>query len=75
MGAVRSALSECGQWGTARQSVCRRLGRPKVSVAFAGTGSNRITLQAYGTEKVRIDGSRLPAGSWLTGVYGSYWTS
>ncbi|MFF4571033.1 right-handed parallel beta-helix repeat-containing protein [Streptomyces sp. NPDC001410] len=40
----------------------------------SGTGSNRITLQAYGSEKVRIDGSKLPAGSWLAGIYGSYWT-
>ncbi|MFD5798392.1 right-handed parallel beta-helix repeat-containing protein [Streptomyces diastatochromogenes] len=40
----------------------------------SGTGSNRITLQAYGSETVRIDGSKLPAGSWLTGIYGSYWT-
>jgi hypothetical protein len=40
----------------------------------SGTGSQRITLQAYGGEKVRIDGSKLPAGSWLAGIYGSYWT-
>ncbi|MEU6667194.1 right-handed parallel beta-helix repeat-containing protein [Streptomyces sp. NPDC046727] len=40
----------------------------------SGTGSNRITLKAYGSEKVRIDGSKLPAGSWLAGIYGSYWT-
>ncbi|MFF4492325.1 right-handed parallel beta-helix repeat-containing protein [Streptomyces sp. NPDC001544] len=40
----------------------------------SGTGSNRITLQAYGSEKVKIDGSKLPAGSWLAGIYGSYWT-
>ncbi|MFH9862798.1 right-handed parallel beta-helix repeat-containing protein [Streptomyces sp. NPDC017202] len=40
----------------------------------SGTSSNRITLQAYGTEKVKIDGSKLPAGSWLAGIYGSYWT-
>ncbi|MEV5842071.1 right-handed parallel beta-helix repeat-containing protein [Streptomyces sp. NPDC051985] len=40
----------------------------------SGTGSARITLEAYGSEKVRIDGSKLPAGSWLTGIYGSYWT-
>ncbi|MEU6258213.1 right-handed parallel beta-helix repeat-containing protein [Streptomyces sp. NPDC047043] len=39
-----------------------------------GSSSNRITLQAYGSEKVKIDGSKLPAGSWLTGIYGSYWT-
>ncbi|MDX3450640.1 right-handed parallel beta-helix repeat-containing protein [Streptomyces sp. ME02-8801-2C] len=39
-----------------------------------GTSSARITLQAYGDEKVRIDGSRLPAGSWLAGIYGDYWT-
>ncbi|MFP3986348.1 right-handed parallel beta-helix repeat-containing protein [Streptomyces sp. E11-3] len=40
----------------------------------SGTGSNRITLTAYGSEKVKIDGSKLPSGSWLTGIYGSYWT-
>lgn len=40
----------------------------------SGTSSARITLQAYGSEKVRIDGSRLPAGSWLAGIHGSYWT-
>ncbi|MCZ0989864.1 right-handed parallel beta-helix repeat-containing protein [Streptomyces diastatochromogenes] len=40
----------------------------------SGTSSNRITLQAYGSETVKIDGSKLPAGSWLTGIYGSYWT-
>jgi hypothetical protein len=39
-----------------------------------GTASNRITLQAHGSEKVKIDGSKLPAGSWLAGIYGSYWT-
>ncbi|KUO07073.1 right-handed parallel beta-helix repeat-containing protein [Streptomyces sp. DSM 15324] len=40
----------------------------------SGTSAARITLQAYGREKVRIDGSELPDGSWLTGIYGSYWT-
>ncbi|MFI7496999.1 right-handed parallel beta-helix repeat-containing protein [Streptomyces sp. NPDC049687] len=40
----------------------------------SGTGSSRITLQAYGTEKVKIDGSELADGSWLAGIYGSYWT-
>ncbi|MGW0873015.1 right-handed parallel beta-helix repeat-containing protein [Streptomyces sp. NPDC002740] len=40
----------------------------------SGTSSARITLQAYGTEKVRIDGSKLPAGSWLAGIHGSHWT-
>ncbi|MEU5097471.1 right-handed parallel beta-helix repeat-containing protein [Streptomyces sp. NPDC020996] len=39
-----------------------------------GTPSNRITLKAYGGEKVKIDGSRLPDGSWLAAVHGSYWT-
>jgi hypothetical protein len=39
-----------------------------------GTSSARITLKAYGNEKVRIDGSRLPDGSWLAGIYGDYWT-
>ncbi|MFF0162391.1 right-handed parallel beta-helix repeat-containing protein [Streptomyces sp. NPDC005263] len=39
-----------------------------------GTASARITLRAYGTEKVRIDGSMLPDGSWLAGIHGDYWT-
>lgn len=39
-----------------------------------GTSSAPITLRAYGSEKVRIDGSKLPAGSWLAGIYGDYWT-
>ncbi|WP_328337755.1 right-handed parallel beta-helix repeat-containing protein [Streptomyces violaceus] len=40
----------------------------------SGTSSARITLRPYGSEKVRIDGSKLPAGSWLAGLYGDYWT-
>ncbi|CAM5251607.1 Pectate lyase L [Streptomyces alboniger] len=40
----------------------------------SGTGSARITLRAYGTEKVRIDGAELPDGSWLAGIHGDYWT-
>ncbi|MDX3688847.1 right-handed parallel beta-helix repeat-containing protein [Streptomyces europaeiscabiei] len=40
----------------------------------SGTASARITLTAYGSEKVRIDGSGLAAGSWLAGIYGDYWT-
>ncbi|MFE9109336.1 right-handed parallel beta-helix repeat-containing protein [Streptomyces collinus] len=39
-----------------------------------GTASAPITLRAYGGEKVRIDGSRLPAGSWLAGISGDHWT-
>ncbi|MFD3837405.1 right-handed parallel beta-helix repeat-containing protein [Streptomyces sp. NPDC058642] len=39
-----------------------------------GTSSARITLQAYSSEKVRIDGSKLADGSWLAGIYGDYWT-
>ncbi|MFI6928813.1 right-handed parallel beta-helix repeat-containing protein [Streptomyces sp. NPDC050287] len=42
--------------------------------AADGTRSARITLRAYGSEKVRIDGSRLPDGSWLAGIHGDYWT-
>lgn len=40
----------------------------------SGTSSARITLKPYGSEKVKIDGSKLPAGAWLVGIYGSYWT-
>ncbi|MFJ3621183.1 right-handed parallel beta-helix repeat-containing protein [Streptomyces iakyrus] len=39
-----------------------------------GTASAPITLRAYDGEKVRIDGSRLPAGSWLAGISGDHWT-
>ncbi|KKD08415.1 right-handed parallel beta-helix repeat-containing protein [Streptomyces sp. WM6386] len=39
-----------------------------------GTSSARITLQAYGSEKVSVDGSKLADGSWLAGIYGDYWT-
>jgi hypothetical protein len=39
-----------------------------------GTSSARITLQAYGSEKVKVDGSKLADGSWLAGIYGDYWT-
>ncbi|NEB01380.1 right-handed parallel beta-helix repeat-containing protein [Streptomyces sp. SID13726] len=39
-----------------------------------GTRSARITLRAHGNEKVRIDGSGLPGGSWLAGIDGDYWT-
>ncbi|MER6184524.1 right-handed parallel beta-helix repeat-containing protein [Streptomyces sp. NPDC001652] len=39
-----------------------------------GTSSARITLQAYGGEKVKVDGSKLADGSWLAGIYGDYWT-
>ncbi|MFF1295463.1 MULTISPECIES: right-handed parallel beta-helix repeat-containing protein [unclassified Streptomyces] len=39
-----------------------------------GTSSARITLQAYGGERVKVDGSKLADGSWLAGIYGDYWT-
>ncbi|GAA1368570.1 right-handed parallel beta-helix repeat-containing protein [Streptomyces beijiangensis] len=40
----------------------------------SGTSAARITLEAYGSAKVKIDGSQLASGSWLAGIYGSYWT-
>ncbi|MEU0109256.1 right-handed parallel beta-helix repeat-containing protein [Streptomyces sp. NPDC006251] len=39
-----------------------------------GTSSARITLRAHQGEKVRIDGSGLPPGSWLVALHGDYWT-
>jgi hypothetical protein len=45
-----------------------------VSSNVSGTSSQRITLTAYGSEKVKVDGSQLPAGSWLVGLHGNYWT-
>ncbi|GAA2281643.1 hypothetical protein GCM10010234_18620 [Streptomyces hawaiiensis] len=38
-----------------------------------GTRSAPITLRAYDGEKVRIDGSELPAGSWLAAIHGDHW--
>ncbi|MFG3496680.1 right-handed parallel beta-helix repeat-containing protein [Streptomyces sp. NPDC047886] len=39
-----------------------------------GTATHRITLMAYGSEQVRIDGSGLPSGSSLAGLHGDHWT-
>ncbi|WP_338695214.1 right-handed parallel beta-helix repeat-containing protein [Streptomyces sp. Q6] len=39
-----------------------------------GTSADRITLAAYGGEQVKVDGSKLPDGSWLAGIYGDHWT-
>ncbi|MFD4244558.1 right-handed parallel beta-helix repeat-containing protein [Streptomyces sp. NPDC058525] len=39
-----------------------------------GTSRSRITLTAHGTEKVTVDGSKLPHGEWLVAIGGDYWT-
>jgi hypothetical protein len=39
-----------------------------------GTSSNRIYLQAYGTETVKIDGANLPDGDWIFKLTADYWT-
>ncbi|MBT2469157.1 right-handed parallel beta-helix repeat-containing protein [Streptomyces sp. ISL-66] len=39
-----------------------------------GTASSRIRLQPYGSETVKIDGSKLPAGSWIFKLTADYWT-
>ncbi|MER6349703.1 right-handed parallel beta-helix repeat-containing protein [Streptomyces sp. NPDC001595] len=39
-----------------------------------GTAARRITLRAHEGERVRIDGGRLPDGSRLAEIRGSYWT-
>ncbi|MER6369255.1 chondroitinase-B domain-containing protein [Streptomyces mirabilis] len=38
-----------------------------------GTSSSPVTLQAYGTETVKIDGSSLPAGDWIFKLTADYW--
>ncbi|MET9834230.1 right-handed parallel beta-helix repeat-containing protein [Streptomyces sp. NPDC006385] len=50
--------------------------RPTATLKSAanGTRSARVTLRARGAEKVRIDGSKLPDGSWLAAIHGDYWT-
>ncbi|WP_205324556.1 right-handed parallel beta-helix repeat-containing protein [Glycomyces sp. YM15] len=39
----------------------------------SGTANARITLEPYGNGAVIVDGSKLPDGDWLAGIYGSYW--
>ncbi|MBT2440516.1 right-handed parallel beta-helix repeat-containing protein [Streptomyces sp. ISL-36] len=39
-----------------------------------GTASSRIRLRPYGSETVKIDGSNLPAGSWIFKLTADYWT-
>ncbi|MFE7898585.1 chondroitinase-B domain-containing protein [Streptomyces sp. NPDC057424] len=38
-----------------------------------GTSSSPITLTPYGSETVKIDGSNLPAGSWIFKLTADYW--
>ncbi|MFI6566500.1 chondroitinase-B domain-containing protein [Streptomyces sp. NPDC050534] len=38
-----------------------------------GTSSSPITLTAYGSETVKIDGSNLPAGDWIFKLTADYW--
>ncbi|MET7682918.1 chondroitinase-B domain-containing protein [Streptomyces sp. NPDC005423] len=38
-----------------------------------GTSSNPVTLTAYGSETVKIDGSSLPSGSWIFKLTADYW--
>lgn len=38
-----------------------------------GTSSSPVTLTAYGSENVKISGSRLPAGSWIFKLTADYW--
>ncbi|WP_329115428.1 right-handed parallel beta-helix repeat-containing protein [Streptomyces sp. NBC_01465] len=38
-----------------------------------GTSSSPVTLQAYGSESVKIDGSSLPSGDWIFKLTADYW--
>ncbi|WP_225100826.1 chondroitinase-B domain-containing protein [Streptomyces sp. CoH27] len=38
-----------------------------------GTSSAPVTLTAYGSETVKIDGSSLPSGSWIFKLTADYW--
>jgi hypothetical protein len=38
-----------------------------------GTSSAPVTLTAYGSETVKIDGSSLPSGSWILKLTADYW--
>ncbi|MFJ4834013.1 chondroitinase-B domain-containing protein [Streptomyces sp. NPDC088747] len=38
-----------------------------------GTSPNPVTLQAYGSETVKIDGSSLPSGAWILKLTADYW--
>ncbi|MEV5611352.1 pectate lyase [Streptomyces sp. NPDC052225] len=38
-----------------------------------GTSSSPVTLTAYGSETVKIDGSSLPSGDWILKLTADYW--
>ncbi|MCZ9339089.1 pectate lyase, partial [Streptomyces sp. TRM76130] len=38
-----------------------------------GTSSAPVTLTAYGSETVKIDGSNLPDGDWIFKLTADYW--
>ncbi|WP_406370797.1 pectate lyase [Streptomyces sp. NBC_00647] len=38
-----------------------------------GTSSSPVTLTAYGSETVKIDGSSLPSGAWIFKLTADYW--
>ncbi|MGN9762741.1 right-handed parallel beta-helix repeat-containing protein [Streptomyces sp. SD31] len=38
-----------------------------------GTSSSPVTLTAYGSETVKIDGSNLPGGDWILKLTADYW--
>ncbi|MDT3400264.1 right-handed parallel beta-helix repeat-containing protein [Streptomyces sp. B1866] len=42
--------------------------------AVSGTADRRVRLRAYGSERVAVDGSRLPPGSALLSLSADYWT-
>lgn len=38
-----------------------------------GTAREPITLKPYGTDRVKVDGSKLPEGQWIVGLGGDHW--
>ncbi|WP_327392702.1 right-handed parallel beta-helix repeat-containing protein [Streptomyces sp. NBC_01186] len=38
-----------------------------------GTARAPITLKPYGTDRVKVDGSKLPEGQWIVGLGGDHW--
>ncbi|MFH8888155.1 right-handed parallel beta-helix repeat-containing protein [Streptomyces sp. NPDC017949] len=72
--ALEQAFAEAGPGTTIQLRGGTYLPARTLKSQADGTPTRRITVTAHGTEKVTVDGSKLPAGEWLTAIGGDHWT-
>ncbi|MFD6877280.1 MULTISPECIES: right-handed parallel beta-helix repeat-containing protein [unclassified Streptomyces] len=72
--ALEQAFAEAGPGTTIQLRGGTYLPARTLKSRADGTPTRRITVTAHGTEKVTVDGSKLPAGEWLTAIGGDHWT-